>query len=104
MWFYYLRVMAGRLYTRLTSDGLRTTEIRTTSCKYVRDNATNTSANVFYIRRYGASTSQCSRLLHDDTQFLLALALADNAFFDINSPEELWSLKISLGDDHLKLL
>lgn len=42
--------------------------------------------------------------MYNDTQFLLALALVDNAFFDINSLEKLWSLKISLDDDHLKLL
>lgn len=31
--------------------------------------------------RYGASTSQHSKLLYDDTQYLLALALAYNAIF-----------------------
>ena len=53
--------------------------------------------------RYGASTSQHSRLLRDDTQYLLALALADKAFWDISSPEDLWELEIPPGEDELLL-
>lgn len=54
--------------------------------------------------RYGACTSECSKLLHNDTQFLLALALADNAFFGIESPEKLWTIRIPEGKDHVQLL
>ena len=35
---------------------------------------------MIYFCSYSASTSQHGKLLYDDTQYLLALALADNAF------------------------
>lgn len=53
--------------------------------------------------RYGASTSQHNKLLRDDTQYLLALALADKAFWKISSPEDLWELEIPPGEDELLL-
>jgi len=50
--------------------------------------------NGFFCESYGASTSQHNILLYDDTQYLLALALADRAFWGIKLPEELWQLLI----------
>ncbi|KAL9118138.1 MAG: hypothetical protein Q9187_005320, partial [Circinaria calcarea] len=52
---------------------------------------------------YGASTSQHSKLLYDDTQYLLALPFADKAFWGISSPEELWQLQIPPNEDELTL-
>jgi hypothetical protein len=52
---------------------------------------------------YGASTSQHGKLLYDDTQYLLALALADHAIFGIDSFDDLWQLQIPPGEDHLIL-
>ncbi|KAL2036358.1 hypothetical protein N7G274_010925 [Stereocaulon virgatum] len=52
---------------------------------------------------YGTSTSQHSKLLYDDTQHLIALALADNAFWGIDSFEDLWQLQIPPGEDELIL-
>lgn len=48
---------------------------------------------VIYFCRYGASTSQHGKLLYDDTQYLLALALADKAFWGIGSVEDFWQLQ-----------
>ena len=53
--------------------------------------------------RYGASTSQHGILLYDDTQYLLALALADNAIWGIDTFDDLWQLQIPDGDDELPL-
>ena len=53
--------------------------------------------------RYGASTSQHGTLLYDDTQYLLALALADNAIWGIDTFDDLWQLQIPDGDDELPL-
>jgi hypothetical protein len=55
------------------------------------------------IHRYGASTSQHAKLIFDDTQYLLALAFADRAFYGINSPEEFWQLQITEGEEALIL-
>ncbi|KAL6714267.1 hypothetical protein ACLMJK_007690 [Lecanora helva] len=52
---------------------------------------------------FGASTSQHRELQHDDTQFLIALAIADKAIFGINSVEDLWDLEIPQGADELPL-
>ncbi len=40
---------------------------------------------------------------HDDTQYLLALALADKAFYGIDSLEDLWQLQIPPDDSELIL-
>lgn len=40
---------------------------------------------------------------HDDTQYLLALALADKAFYGIDSLEDLWQLQIPPNDSKLIL-
>jgi len=57
--------------------------------------------------RYGMSTSQHGTLLYDDTQYLLALALADKpidkAIWGITFFEDLWQLQIPDGDDELPL-
>ena len=53
--------------------------------------------------RYGASTSQHAKLIFDDTQYLLALAFADNAFYGIDSPEKFWQLQIQEGESSLTL-
>jgi len=50
------------------------------------------------IQRYGASTFQHDKLNHDDTQYLLALAIADKAFWGIESPDDLWQLQIPAED------
>ena len=60
-------------------------------------------ANTVCLGRFGASTSQHSTLLHDDTQFLLALAIADHATRGVNTFDDLWQLKIPDGDDELPL-
>lgn len=53
--------------------------------------------------RYNCSTSQHLKLLHDDTQYLLAMAFADKALYGIESPAELWKMDIPDGDDELPL-
>lgn len=40
---------------------------------------------IFGFERYKTSTSQHDKLLHDDTQYLLAMALVDKAFYGIES-------------------
>ena len=55
------------------------------------------------LRRFGTSTSQHRQLLKDDTQYLLALALADRAIQGITSAEDLWELQIPDGEDELPL-
>lgn len=57
----------------------------------------------FFFGRYGASTSQHGTLLYDDTQFLLSLAVADNAIWGINSLDNFWQLQIPDGEDELLL-
>ena len=56
-----------------------------------------------YAHRYGASTGQHGTLLYDDTQYLLALALADNAICGIDNLDDLWQLQIPDGDEELLL-
>jgi len=53
--------------------------------------------------RYNCSTSQHLKLLHEDTQYLLAMAFADKALYGIESPAELWKMDIPDGDDELPL-
>ena len=60
-------------------------------------------ANTVCLGRFGASTSQHGTLLHDDTQFLLALAIADHAIWGVNTLDDLWQLQIPSGDDELPL-
>ena len=43
------------------------------------------------------------KLLHDDTQYLLALALADEAIRGIRSAKEFWQLQVPPGEDELIL-
>ncbi|KAI9764363.1 MAG: hypothetical protein M1840_008501 [Geoglossum simile] len=52
---------------------------------------------------YGASTSQHMKLIFDDTQYLLALVFADEAFYGIKSPEKFWQLQIPEGEELLPL-
>ena len=54
-------------------------------------------------RSYGASTSQHNKLLYDDTQYVLALAVADNAIFGVQSFKDLWQMQIPSGEDELIL-
>lgn len=58
---------------------------------------------MLYFCRYGASTSQHGKLLYDDTQYLLALAFADKAFWGIDSPKDFWQLQIPPGENELLL-
>jgi hypothetical protein len=51
----------------------------------------------------GASTSEHAKLIFNDTQYLLALAFADKAFYGINSPEEFWKLEIKEGEEAFNL-
>ncbi|KAI9765726.1 MAG: hypothetical protein M1840_007159 [Geoglossum simile] len=53
--------------------------------------------------KYGAFTSQHAKLIFDDTQYLLALAFADKAFFEIDSPEKFWQFQIPEGKETLIL-
>lgn len=53
--------------------------------------------------RYGASTFRRDKLNDDDTQYLLALTLADKAFYGINSLEDLWQLQIPPADSDMIL-
>ena len=53
--------------------------------------------------RFGASTSQHGKLLYDDTQYLLALAIADHAIYGIDSVEDLWELQIPANENELLL-
>ena len=66
----------------------------------IRDDA---SADDALFRRYGVSTSQHGKLLYDDTQYLLALAFVDKAFWGIDSPEDFWQLQIPFGENELLL-
>ena len=60
-------------------------------------------ANTVSLSRFGASTSQHGTLLHDDTQFLLALAIADHAIWGVDTLDDLWQLQIPDGDNELPL-
>jgi hypothetical protein len=42
-------------------------------------------------------------LIFDDTQYLLALAFADKAFYKIDSPQKFWQLQIPEGEEALIL-
>ena len=42
-------------------------------------------------------------MIFDDTQYLLALAFADKAFYDVDSPEKFWQLQIPKGEEALIL-
>ena len=53
--------------------------------------------------RCRASTFQHDKLNHDDTQYLLALALADKAIHGIDSLEDLWQLQIPPDESELIL-
>ena len=53
--------------------------------------------------RFGASTSQHDILFYDNTQFLLALAIANYAIWGVNTLDDLWQLQIPDGDDELPL-
>lgn len=55
------------------------------------------------MKRYKSSTSQHEKLLYDDTQYLLAMALADKAFYGIESATDLWDMTIPDGDDAVRL-
>ena len=48
-------------------------------------------------------TAEHDKLTFDDTQHLLALALADGALQGIDSIEDLWQIRICEGDDELPL-
>ena len=54
-------------------------------------------------RSYGASTSQHGKLLYDDTQYLLALAIADHAIYGIETVDDFWDLQILPGQNELPL-
>ena len=60
-------------------------------------------ANTVCFGRFGASTSQHGTLLHDNTQFLLTLAIVDYVIWGVNTLDDLWQLKIPDGDDELPL-
>ena len=53
--------------------------------------------------RYGAFTAQHGKLIYDDTQYLLALALADKAIYGVETPADLWQLNIPDGENELIL-
>lgn len=59
--------------------------------------------NTRYSGKFGASTSQHGTLLYDDTQFRLALAIADQAIWGMNTLDDLWQLKTPDGEDELPL-
>ncbi|KAL6716976.1 hypothetical protein ACLMJK_004889 [Lecanora helva] len=52
---------------------------------------------------FGASTSQHCKLLYDDTQYLLALAIADQAIHGVDDIDALWELQIPPGQKELIL-
>ena len=54
-------------------------------------------------RSCGASTSQHGKLLYDDTQYLLALAIADHAIYGIDTVDDFWNLQISPDQNELPL-
>ncbi|KAI9767334.1 MAG: hypothetical protein M1840_005743 [Geoglossum simile] len=58
----------------------------------------SSSTSHLTLTRYGASTSEHEKLIFDDTQYLLALAFPDKAFYEINSFKEFWKLKIKEGE------
>ena len=55
------------------------------------------------IKSYGSSITQHGKLLYDDTQYLLAMAVGDQALFGINSILDLWQLEIPAGENELIL-
>lgn len=53
--------------------------------------------------KYGASTTPCSKLLYDNTRYLLTLTLADKAVNGISLVKELWQLYIPPDSNELIL-
>jgi Protein of unknown function (DUF3435) len=47
--------------------------------------------------------SQHLKLIFDDTQYLLTLAFAEKAFYEIDLPEKFWQLQIPEGEKALIL-
>ncbi|KAL8788271.1 MAG: hypothetical protein Q9213_001791 [Squamulea squamosa] len=54
--------------------------------------------------KHGSSTTEHSKLSRDDTQYLIALAIADGALLHIKSVQDLWQFQIPAGSDELPLL
>lgn len=54
--------------------------------------------------RHGSSTTEHPDLSRDDTQYLLALAIADGALLHIKSVQDLWQFQIPEGSDELPML
>ena len=52
--------------------------------------------------RYGSSTSQHEKLLHDDTSYLVAMALADKIFYGMESAADLWDMNVLDGGGALR--
>lgn len=57
----------------------------------------------FLCDRYGASTSQHSKPLYDDTQFLLVMAIADQPIFGISPLDDLFDQQIPKGEEEIVL-
>ena len=53
--------------------------------------------------RYGPSTGQYGKPLHDDTQFLLIMVIADRAIFGISSLNNLHDQQIPQGKEEVIL-
>lgn len=58
---------------------------------------------IIHFRRYDASTRQHRKLLYDDIPYPLALALADEAFWGIDSVEDFWQSQIPSDESELIL-
>ena len=58
---------------------------------------------MLYFYRYDAFINQHSKLLYDDTQYLLTLIFADKTFWDIDLSKNFWQLQISFNDSELLL-
>ncbi|MCJ1444888.1 MAG: hypothetical protein MMC23_005391 [Stictis urceolatum] len=54
--------------------------------------------------KYGVASSEHRNPLYDDTQYLLAMAMADKAIYGIDAPEDLWQQQIPPGENELVLL
>ena len=95
--------MSGKQCIEWTSVEWRITATPRTLCIFPLCHMFDLLMTTVCFGRYGASISQHGILLYDDTQFLLALACADNAIWGINSFNDFWQLKIPDGDDELPL-
>jgi hypothetical protein len=65
--------------------------------------ALQTNRMLILLKSFGASTSEHNTLLYDDTRYLIALALADGAFHNIKTADNLWEIQFPVNANELIL-